>query len=49
MSLFLMNRLGSGAQRLVSITLRKRSGPGGDRWFLDEMTVSIQGKRQYLW
>ena len=29
--------------------LRKRSGPGGDRWFLDEMTVSIQGKRQYLW
>ena len=29
--------------------LRKRSGPGGDRWFLDEMTVSIQGKCQYLW
>ena len=29
--------------------LRKRRGPGGDRWFLDEVTVSIQGRRQYLW
>ena len=29
--------------------LRKRCGPGGDRWFLDEVTVLIQGKRQYLW
>jgi len=29
--------------------LRKGRGPGGDRWFLDEVTVSIQGKRQYLW
>ncbi len=29
--------------------LRKRCGPGGDRWFLDEVTVSIQGRRQYLW
>ncbi len=29
--------------------LRKRRGAGGDRWFLDEVTVSIQGKRQYLW
>ena len=29
--------------------LRKRCGPGGDRWFLDEVTVSIQGERQYLW
>jgi transposase-like protein len=29
--------------------LRKRRGPIGDRWFLDEVTVSIQGKRQYLW
>jgi putative transposase len=29
--------------------LRKRCGPGGDHWFLDEVTVSIQGKRQYLW
>ena len=29
--------------------LRKRGGAGGDRWFLDEVTVSIQGKRQYLW
>ena len=29
--------------------LRKRRGPGGDRWFLDEVSVLIQGKRQYLW
>jgi len=29
--------------------LRKRHGPGGDRWFLNEVTVSIKGKRQYLW
>ena len=29
--------------------LRKRRGALGDRWFLDEVTVSIQGKRQYLW
>ena len=29
--------------------LRKRRGPGGDRWFLDEVIVSIQGERQYLW
>jgi len=29
--------------------LRKRRGPGGDRWFIDEVTVSIQGRRQYLW
>ena len=28
--------------------LQKKRGPGGDRWFLDEVTVS-QGKRQYLW
>ena len=25
--------------------LRKRCGAGGDRWFLDEVAVSIQGKR----
>ena len=29
--------------------LRKRRGAGGDCWFLDEVMVSIQGKRQYLW
>ncbi|TNF91449.1 MAG: IS6 family transposase [Gammaproteobacteria bacterium] len=29
--------------------LRKRCGPGGDRWFLDEVIVSIQGRCQYLW
>jgi putative transposase len=29
--------------------LRRRHGAGGDRWFLDEVTVSIQGKRHYLW
>ena len=23
--------------------------PCGDRWFLDEVVVSIQGKRRYLW
>ena len=28
--------------------IKKRQGPRGDRWFLDEVVVSIQGKRQYL-
>jgi putative transposase len=23
--------------------------PWGDRWFLDEMTISIRGERRYLW
>ena len=29
--------------------LRKRRGAGGECWFLDEVMVSIQGRRQYLW
>ena len=29
--------------------IRKSSGPRGDCWFLDEVTVSIQGQRRYLW
>ncbi len=29
--------------------IRKHKGPRGDRWFLDEVVVSIQGKRRYLW
>jgi putative transposase len=29
--------------------VRRRLGPGGDVWHLDEMVVSIQGKRHYLW
>lgn len=29
--------------------VKKRLGPRGDRWFLDEMTVSIRGERRYLW
>ncbi|MGK0172754.1 MAG: putative transposase [Gammaproteobacteria bacterium] len=29
--------------------IKKRQGPRGDRWFLDEVVVSIQGKRRYLW
>ena len=29
--------------------IRKHQGPRGDRWFLDEVVVSIQGKRRYLW
>ena len=29
--------------------LRRRVGPLGDTWFLDEVFVSIQGRRQYLW
>ena len=28
---------------------RKKRGQGGDRWFLDEVSVPIQGRRQYLW
>jgi putative transposase len=29
--------------------LRYRQGPLGDTWHLDEIFVSIQGKRHYLW
>jgi len=29
--------------------IKKRQGPRDDRWFLDEVAVSIQGKRRYLW
>ncbi len=28
--------------------IRKHQGPRGDRWFLDEVVVSVQGKRRYL-
>jgi putative transposase len=29
--------------------LRKRSGPGGDQWFVDEVFVRIEGKLRYLY
>ena len=29
--------------------LRRRQGRLGDTWFLDEVFVTIQGQRQYLW
>ena len=29
--------------------IKKRLDPRGDRWFLDEVVVSIQGQRRYLW
>ena len=29
--------------------LRRRRGRMGDTWHLDELVVTIQGKRQYLW
>jgi putative transposase len=29
--------------------IKKSQGPRGDRWFLDEVVISIQGKRRYLW
>ncbi len=32
-----------------SKSLRKRQGKLGDIWYLDEVFVSIGGKRQYLW
>jgi len=30
-------------------TLKRRAGRLGDTWFLDELFVTIQGTRQYLW
>ena len=30
-------------------TLKRRQGRLGDTWYLDELFVTIQGKRQYLW
>ena len=30
-------------------TLRRRQGRLGDTWHLDELFVTIQGQRQYLW
>ncbi len=29
--------------------IKKRLGPCGDRWLPDEVAVSIQGQRRYLW
>ncbi len=29
--------------------LRKRSGPGGDQWFVDEVFLRIDGKQRYLY
>jgi putative transposase len=29
--------------------LRRRAGPVGDTWHLDELLVTIRGRRQYLW
>ena len=30
-------------------TLKRRQGRLGDTWHLDELFVTIQGQRQYLW
>ena len=30
-------------------SLRRRRGRLGDTWYLDELFVNIQGRRQYLW
>ncbi len=30
-------------------TLRRRRGRMGDTWYLDELFLKIQGRRQYLW
>ena len=30
-------------------SLRQRRGRMGDTWYLDELCVTIQGQRQYLW
>ena len=30
-------------------SLRRRQGPMGDTWYLDEVFITINGKRQYLW
>ena len=29
--------------------VRKRSGPGGDQWFVDEVFVRIEGRQRYLY
>lgn len=35
--------------RTLTHRIKQRQGPHGDRWFLDERTVSIHGQRRYLW
>ena len=30
-------------------SLRKRQGRLGDNWYMDEVIISVGGKRQYLW
>ena len=30
-------------------SLKRRQGPLGDTWHLDELFVNIQGRQQYLW
>jgi len=33
----------------VTVRLRRRGRPVGDTWHLDELFVTIRGRRQYLW
>ena len=42
-------RFANGAQPSVRTMHGESRSPRGDRWFLDEVTVSIQGQRRYLW
>ena len=47
-----MKRFASGVARSGAPTpdgLRRRRGRLGDTWHLDELFVSINGRRQYLW
>ena len=39
----------SGYPAFRDNVVRKSNGPRSDCWFLDEVTVSIQGQRRYLW
>ena len=40
---------GAGSSALTTRRLRRRQGRLGDTWFLDEVFVTINGQRQYLW
>jgi putative transposase len=35
--------------RAYARRLRRRTGPVGDTWYLDELFVTIHGQRQHLW
>ncbi len=47
-----MSRFGDGATSVgpdYARSLRRKQGRAGDIWHVDELFITIQGQRHYLW